>query len=159
MQQLMGSVERLFEQMVEQKINAVEIRRRVLHEYARDISRQQFDLQQMCYFCLANASEHMFECGHALCDACVELLGQRCIDEEYHFHVVCEICEAPRRLDVFLKPPTAGVRVIAFDGGGIRGLVPILYMEKLQMMLGTDCDIRALFDIAFGTSAGKQDVL
>lgn len=62
-------------------------------------------------------------------------------------------------LTVTLKPPTAGIRILTIDGGGIRGVVPLEFMRKLQDKVGPDCPIQDLFDLAFGTSSGMFQFL
>lgn len=66
----------------------------------------------------------------------------------------CLVCGKEAALLVRLKPPTAGVRIISVDGGGIRGIVPLEFLSQLQHSLGSSCRIQTLFDLALGTSAG-----
>src|SRR5205814_7260003 len=53
-----------------------------------------------------------------------------------------------------LKPPTAGVRILCIDGGGVRGIIPLNVMALLQILAGQDFHVQDLFDLKFGTSAG-----
>ncbi|KAL9606564.1 MAG: hypothetical protein Q9179_000289 [Wetmoreana sp. 5 TL-2023] len=62
-------------------------------------------------------------------------------------------------LSVVLKPPTAGINILSIDGGGVRGAVPLEFLSILQEILGDDCPIQDLFDLAFGTSSGGLIVL
>ena len=62
----------------------------------------------------------------------------------------------PVQLTVQLKPPTAGIRVMSIDGGGVRGIVPLEFLDLLQRSLGPECPLQDFFDLAFGTSAGKS---
>jgi len=52
-------------------------------------------------------------------------------------------------------PPTAGVRVWTFDGGGVRGLATLQYIQELQDKIGLPYPVQEHFDVAFGTSIGK----
>ena len=54
-----------------------------------------------------------------------------------------------------LKPPTAGVRILCIDGGGIRGVIPLEFLGLLQGDIGPECPIQDFFDMAFGTSSGN----
>ncbi|MCJ1473164.1 hypothetical protein MMC13_001815 [Lambiella insularis] len=58
-----------------------------------------------------------------------------------------------------VKPPTAGVNILSIDGGGIRGVIPLEFLNRLQKVLGPDCPVQDLFDLALGTSSGGLIVL
>ncbi len=108
-----------------------------------------------CLSCLRRRPEHTLTCGHALCDICVQLFGSVKPSVGYQYHVQsCPLCGAGSLL-VTLKPPTAGIRILAIDGGGIRGVVPLEFLQKLQDTIGPGCAVQDLFDLAFGTSSGK----
>ena len=47
----------------------------------------------------------------------------------------------------------AKVRVLSIDGGGIRGLIPIMVLEKIESMTGKP--VSELFDLIAGTSTGS----
>ena len=67
----------------------------------------------------------------------------------------CVLCSLGT-LRVTLKPPTAGIRILSVDGGGVRGVVPLEFLNILQDTIGPECPIQDLFDLAFGTSSGKR---
>ena len=54
-----------------------------------------------------------------------------------------------------LKPRCAGLRLLTLDGGGVRGIVEIALLEKLECRVGLDVPMRELFDLIVGTSTGK----
>ena len=56
-------------------------------------------------------------------------------------------------------PPTAGIRVLTFDGGGVRGLATLQYMQLLQDEVGLPFPVQEHFDVVFGTSSGKANPL
>jgi hypothetical protein len=58
---------------------------------------------------------------------------------------------------IAVKPRCAGVRLLALDGGGVRGIVEILVLRAIQeeINLKVDIPIRAFFDLIVGTSTGK----
>ncbi|KAL8939686.1 MAG: hypothetical protein Q9216_003226 [Gyalolechia sp. 2 TL-2023] len=64
------------------------------------------------------------------------------------------MCVDEGEVKVRLKPPTAGVRILSIDGGGVRGVVPLESLSLLQNQLGPDLPLDSLFDQAFGTSSG-----
>ena len=108
-----------------------------------------------CLSCLRRQPEHTSSCGHASCDVCIQLFGKLLPLKEYRYHVErCVLCGVGS-LTVNLKPPTAGVRILTIDGGGIRGVIPLEFLRILQELVGPDCPIQDLFDLAFGTSSGE----
>ena len=109
-----------------------------------------------CLFCLFRCAEHRLSCGHSICDFCVKSSGHQAPISEYLFHFLyCNLCCAASSLVVKLKPPTAGVRILTIDGGGIYGVIPLEFLQLLQQDLGPHIKIQELFDLVFGTSSGK----
>lgn len=55
-----------------------------------------------------------------------------------------------------LIPPTAGIRVLSLDGGGMRGIIELIFLHRIEEVLD-EIQIPVLdnFDFACGTSAGK----
>ena len=65
--------------------------------------------------------------------------------------------EQNHRLVISLMPPTDGIRLLSLDGGGVRGVVPLVYLEFLQDRLAElQVPLRDIFDFVCGTSAGKS---
>ena len=54
-----------------------------------------------------------------------------------------------------LKPFSAGERLLAIDGGGTYGIIPLDILAIIQDMIESELQIQDLFNIAFGTSVGK----
>lgn len=109
-----------------------------------------------CLICIAAKPEHVLNCGHSMCDNCVRIFGQPLNSSHNTFQISsCIICDIDTNLLVQLKPPTAGLRILTVDGGGVRGVVPLEFLRILQAILGKECQIYNLFDLAFGTSAGQ----
>jgi hypothetical protein len=110
---------------------------------------------EICVSCLTGPPQHVLMCGHTLCDLCVQRFGNAVTGEEYRYLLdTCAICEAHAKLTVYLKPATAGVRMLNIDGGGVRGVVPLEFLTRMQKELGPRARVQDFFDIAFGTSAG-----
>jgi patatin-like phospholipase/acyl hydrolase len=58
---------------------------------------------------------------------------------------------------ISLMPLTAGIRLLSLDGGGVRGVIPLVYLEFLQDRLAElQVPLRDVFDFVCGTSAGKS---
>lgn len=111
-----------------------------------------------CLGCLFERPQHELLCGHAVCDTCAQRHGRPRLEREYSYLLTrCPFCRAPVGTQVIqLKPPTAGVRVLSLDGGGVRGVIPLRYLSLLQTALGPRARIQDYFDIAVGTSAGSS---
>lgn len=136
---------------------AVQCRLRILkatHGYVRwDKVRSNI----CCLGCFGDCPQHVLSCTHSLCDSCVPRFGEPESTQEYRYAVwKCPICSTPSDLRVVLKPPTAGIRVLNIDGGGVRGVVPLKILELLQASMGQGGPIQDYFDIAFGVSAGTS---
>ena len=112
-----------------------------------------------CLSCLALRPEKVLGCGHAICDICVRRFGQRSTLTRHSYHlpqcILCGRFQAKERALFNLIPPSAGIRILSIDGGGIRGVIPLIHLHHLHSeleMLGSP--IQNFFDYVCGTSAG-----
>ena len=109
-----------------------------------------------CLLCLRRKPEHTSSCKHAICDICVVIFGSQVPGREAHFVLdPCLLCRVKGKMLVRLKPPTAGARILSIDGGGVRGVVPLEFLNLLQGLLEPPLLLQDLFEQAFGTSSGK----
>jgi patatin-like phospholipase/acyl hydrolase len=54
-----------------------------------------------------------------------------------------------------LIPPTAGIRILSMDGGGVRGIIGLTTLVLLERDLSyLGCPIWDVFDFVIGTSSG-----
>lgn len=140
---------------------AADIHKRiVLGPFFRHLSgAKQFVNHTACYCCLTCPPEHPLPCGHVLCTPCVQAFGRA------RGAFMIEMLECPMhhqdidgqfrlRWPVFIKPPGAGVRILTLDGGGIRGIVELTILQRIETQLGAGLHIQAFFDLIVGTSAG-----
>jgi hypothetical protein len=131
----------------------------VLAEYGNWLSRRR--THKSCLPCLARAPEHSFTCQHILCEErCVELGRSTAADPCVYDFSKCPLCTKPCNLRIRVRPATAGMRVLAIDGGGIRAVIPIQFLRALQQavacLVGSAIPIQELFDLSFGTSSGRR---
>jgi len=93
-----------------------------------------------------------------MCNVCVRIFGDEMplVDCQYHVGN-CLLCRSGT-CTVRLKPFSAGERLLAIDGGGTHGVIPLDVLKIIQDMMGSELQIQDLFDIAFGTSVGKLHV-
>jgi hypothetical protein len=134
-------------------------RSRVLAEYGDWLSKRQ--THKSCLPCLARAPEHSFACQHVLCEeCCVELGRSSTADPCVYDFSQCPLCAKLCSLRIRVRPATAGFRVLAIDGGGIRAVIPIQFLRALQQavacLVGSTVPIQELFDLSFGTSSGRR---
>ena len=109
-----------------------------------------------CLFCLRRKPEHTLVCRHSMCDVCVRRYGTPMRGIEYHFEVSkCILCQSEGPLGVKLLPPTAGTRLLAIDGGGVRGELSLLILRNLEQVWDLPYPLQDDFDFALGTSSGR----
>ena len=102
--------------------------------------------------------EKTLSCGHALCDVCIRLFGSRVGSEKNSFCLShCVLCGETNSPPVFqLTPPTAGIRLLAVDGGGVKGVLPLVFLQHIESQLADlGSSVRDYFDLVCGTSSGK----
>jgi hypothetical protein len=137
-----------------------------------------------CFACLQYAPDHVLPCGHGYCEECVKDFGKILPQKCYHYVMdECVLCNAtaaewqaqqstvpPNGLsaatqngrDVLpslppvlrLNPRCGGIRVLTLDGGGIRGVIELALLEKIEQRIGLNLPISELFDLVVGTSTG-----
>lgn len=119
----------------------------------------------LCYGCLFGRPEYALPCQHVLCVTCLEDFDETDPNQRYpgtFVHNECIICAAsaatsegwPHKAHV--RPDLAGLRVLSLDGGGVRGIVELIALERLEQHIGLKIPIGRFFDFIIGTSAGKS---
>jgi len=138
-----------------------------LQSFGRTYVRTILVFSRICYGCLFGRPEYSFPCHHSLCPACLEDFDQTDPEKRYPgllLYKRCVICAAsssilggawPRKIHV--RPDLAGLRVLALDGGGVRGIVELTVLARLEEQIGLGLPIGRFFDFIIGTSAGKCD--
>jgi hypothetical protein len=116
-----------------------------------------FRSSQLCLFCIRRGSEHSLQCGHACCDVCACIFGKARPEMEYSYRLTqCILCQSTGDLDVRVKPPTAGSRLLVLDGGGVRGALTLQILQALEKYRKLPYPIYDEFDLALGTSTGMS---
>jgi hypothetical protein len=112
--------------------------------------------QEVCLVCLRRRPQYDLACGHCICENCVRVFGRRSEHDPWTFEVdSCFWCGRPTSgVVVKTLPPTAGIRVLTFDGGGVRGLVTLISLQSLQDRIGLEYPVQEHFDVVVGTSSG-----
>jgi hypothetical protein len=110
-----------------------------------------------CLVCLRRRPQYGLPCGHIVCENCVLVFGECCVDDPWIFRLNrCFLCgvEMPKEVVVKIHPPTAGVGVLCIDGGGTRGVFPLKYMKRIEDRIGLRIPLQKFFKVAFGISSG-----
>lgn len=114
---------------------------------------------QVCLVCLVRAAQHRWECGHTLCDHCAQVFGFPVPGFEYKFTLpFCLCCLYRRPLVIDVLPPTMNPTILAIDGGGVRGVIPLEFLVLIQEVLGS-CALQDLIDLGLGTSSGMYEFI
>ncbi|KAK3389280.1 hypothetical protein B0H63DRAFT_537088 [Podospora didyma] len=111
-----------------------------------------------CLCCLRKIPEHVLPCGHVLCQACVQSIGDDVGGGVFEVRY-CPLhpqqarwCDNPVKIK--FKPKDAGIRVLCLDGGGMRGIVELVVLRAIEKELGDHIPIQNFFDLIVGTSTG-----
>jgi hypothetical protein len=135
-------------------INVTDLRRKQLESQSGRLSCLRSNL--ICLFCLLHTTQHVLDCGHTLCDRCAQVYGEPVAGLEYQFKVTgCLYCLYRKPLIVDVLPPTMSPSILALDGGGVRGVIPLEYLLLMQEHLQPST-IHDVVDLAIGTSSGES---
>ncbi|KAK4445124.1 hypothetical protein QBC34DRAFT_441867 [Podospora aff. communis PSN243] len=117
-----------------------------------------FISHKLCLFCACQGNpEHPLPCGHVLCGACAETFHDGSVQKELlpEYSVRCPLHQTEQAVSmVALKPNNAGLRILCLDGGGIRGIVQLAMLRRIQNELGSSLRVQSFFDLVVGTSTG-----
>ncbi len=118
---------------------------------------KQIHTNRTCLCCLLRSPEKRLICGHTLCNTCIRTFGSRSRDAKYRFTLdACLLCQLDVNRTFDLLPPTAGIRVLTIDGGGVRGMVPLVVLRQIEMaFLKLSVSLIDMFDLVCGSSAGS----
>lgn len=118
-------------------------------------SLEQFDI---CSLCLRADSEQVClkhrECRHFLCRKC--LLTRMMLLGPDNRTIVCPFCHKESDGQAHSSHDERngkGFRILSLDGGGVRGLIEVLVLKRLEEVFDP-LPITSLFDLIVGTSAG-----
>jgi predicted acylesterase/phospholipase RssA len=122
----------------------------------------QYNSHSVCLCCLLRPPEHPLPCGHVLCTHCISVYGHSRPGSRTEIEI--EYCplevQSVRTFHpwrVHLKPDAAGVRILTLDGGGIRGIIELVYLQTLEQALNRRngrLRVQSFFDLVIGTSTG-----
>ena len=111
--------------------------------------------EKTCFVCMMDRPQHHLNCGHLICDKCVERVGVE-VDGTIGIHR-CALCDRDTSGFRLRKPPpTATARILSIDGGGVRGVIPLVFLRALEGAIGLQHPVQENFDLIVGTSSGRS---
>jgi hypothetical protein len=117
-----------------------------------------------CFLCLSRRPNFKMTCRyrHTICSSCIKILGQPTLERSRYQHNECVLCGGTvlggnKWTEFYLKPTEAGPRVLAIDGGGVRGTVSARILQLLEEEIGIELPIFHFFDLILGTSSGRPN--
>jgi hypothetical protein len=113
-----------------------------------------------CYGCLFGRPEYKLPCDHYICQECLVDFDQKEKTGPYHIalHLNCVCCGAPTLRQGYkapVRPQISGLRILSLDGGGVRGIIQLVTLQRLESLIDLDLPLGQFFDLIVGTSAGK----
>jgi hypothetical protein len=112
------------------------IHRQLLLEYKADWVSIRSD--HTCFVCRRRTPQYNLPCSHCICENCVQIFSNINNIDPWLIRVDhCFLCKvATSGVAVKVKPKTATARVLSIDGGGVRGIVPLAFLQVLQDRIG-----------------------
>ncbi|PWY96029.1 patatin-like phospholipase [Aspergillus sclerotioniger CBS 115572] len=142
----------LFDKLEREAIDSATLRKQELLSYRGRLCRLRST--RICLYCLLHTAQHSLSCGHTICDICAQVFGRPATDADYQFTITeCLYCLYKSPLVVDVLPPTMNPTILAIDGGGVRGVIPLEFLILVQEKLGPSCSIHELIDLGIGTSS------
>ncbi|KAL5936827.1 hypothetical protein ACKVV1_011385 [Pyricularia oryzae] len=112
---------------------------------------------ETCFSCVSRRPQFGLSCGHFVCENCIRVFGNKNDLDPWVYHVKqCLLCGADvGNMAIRVRPDNASVRVLSIDGGGVRGVAPLRFLQTLQDQLRLpDYPVQRHFDVIYGTSSG-----
>ncbi|KAK6519396.1 hypothetical protein TWF281_003230 [Arthrobotrys megalospora] len=117
----------------------------LLQCHSPEIGPDPFSIAKFCYGCLFRQPEYRLPCGHLICGACLK--ENRNFDTRNESTIAileeCVICGSHSLQEgwpfvVPIRPHLTNPRVLSLDGGGVRGIVQLVILERLEHWLVSD---------------------
>jgi hypothetical protein len=112
----------------------------------------------LCVGCFFVVWDDILPCGHGLCTHCTHNLSlewERTATIQLKRCPVC-LVDFDTSFRIRPRPFTARPRVLALDGGGVKGIVELEMLRQIHMATACELPITELFDMVVGTSIGKS---
>jgi hypothetical protein len=135
--------------------SSADLHRQVLARFRNEWTSLHSD--DTCFCCIRRRPQFGLPCAHSVCENCVRVFGASSESSPWVSSVpVCFLCDrGTDGVRIRLKPDTASVRVLSFDGGGARALASLEFVRAMQAAVGLPYPVQQNFDVVYGTSSGK----
>ncbi|KAI1181594.1 hypothetical protein F5B17DRAFT_264505 [Nemania serpens] len=105
-----------------------------------------------CIFCMVRPPIHTLECRHRLCSSCVVICGREA--DPWTFRVLrCPLCQVLNEVVFFVRPTTAGLRVLSLTGSRPTDTWDFLKSLRGHIHLVTMA-FRDYFDVVVASESG-----
>lgn len=120
----------------------------------------------VCYACLFGRPEYTLPCSHVICFDCIKEFDETPPETKYPGTVInreCVLCSSRENkvgtwpYCVEYQPDLGGIRVLSLDGGGVRGVIQLSILKRLESLVDLDMPLGEHFDMIVGTSVGKSN--
>ena len=114
-----------------------------------------------CFYCIRRIPQYRFQCGHSICENCVQIAGKMNDNEPWIFRISsCFLCgEAwEQDISITINAPTRGFSMLCMDGGGTKAIIPLALLKRLEEASGLPLPIQRHFNVIGGVSSGKLPV-
>lgn len=119
--------------------------------------------KNLCFGCFMGRPEYQLPCQHVICVKCLEDFDQteRNLEAPGRFSLhSCLICGDSSSggwpYVSKIRPELGGLRILSLDGGGVRGIVELTVLRRLEESIGLGLPLGHFFDLIVGTSTGKR---
>jgi len=75
--------------------------------------------------------QHILSYGHSVYNTCIKMFKKGVLSAEYKFTILECILYRAGSLTILIKLPTYRVRILSINGGGIRRVVPLEFLNLL----------------------------
>ncbi|KAK3358830.1 acyl transferase/acyl hydrolase/lysophospholipase [Lasiosphaeria hispida] len=116
-----------------------------------------------CSLCIFGRPEYELPCGHPICEFCLADFSEKGKAELEHVAVHQQCMYGPRLFEAPYKAPVrpqfSGIRMLSLDGGGVRGIIQLVTLRRIENLIGLDLPIGQFFDLIVGTGTGGMIAL
>jgi hypothetical protein len=98
-------------------------------------------------------------CSYALCDLCIRIFRTRSRSKRNTYELTkCVLCRVNyKSCKFYFVPLTAGIRMLSVNRGGVRGVIPLTFLNYLNVALALfSCAVRDYFNFVCRTLASKN---